>query len=281
MNAAECDDRLHSAVTAATGAAAAGLAALAGRPQPKFHDGAVRCEPPVGAPPLRGMLAEALGAADLARLLRAAPWLASAPRGDGSVVIDLPGWRAPEVSTAPLRMYLRLLGWSARPWGLGVNRGTPEADAERLAARVSAASEPVALVGWSLGGVVAREVARALPDRVSRVVTFGTPVVGGPTHTIGARTFGERECRRATALIDALDAEQPIQVPITAIFTRRDRIVDWRACIDRASPNVTHVEVGSTHLSLGIDPDVWWTIATALASTAGNARGESAARTAA
>jgi pimeloyl-ACP methyl ester carboxylesterase len=246
------------------------LASLAGRPRPQFHDEVVTHERPAGAPSVRGMLAEARGTADLARLLRAAPWLASAPRGGGGVVIDLPGWRTPELSTAPLRTYLRFLGWSARSWGLGVNRGTPEVDAERLAERVAAEPEPVALVGWSLGGVVAREVARELPERVSRVVTFGTPVVGGPTHTIGARTFGEAECRRVAALVDELDAERPIQVPITAIFTRRDAVVDWRACIDRASPHVTHVEVDSTHLSLGIDPDVWWTVATALGSGPGS-----------
>jgi hypothetical protein len=122
----------------------------------------------------------------------------------------------------------------------------------------------MALVGWSLGGVVAREVARAIPERVSCVVTFGSPVVGGPTHTIAAATYGDAECRRVTELGRQLDADDPIGVPITAIFTRRDRVVDWRACVDHASPRVTHVEVGSTHMSLGIDPDVWWAVAEAL-----------------
>lgn len=107
---------------------------------------------------------------------------------------------------------------------------------------------------------------RAVPERVAQVVTFGSPIVGGPTHTIAARSYGPEECRRVEALARRLDADRPIQAPITAIFTRNDRVVDWRACIDRHSPRVRHVEVRSTHLGLGIDPDVWWAVATALAA---------------
>jgi pimeloyl-ACP methyl ester carboxylesterase len=242
------------------------LDTLLGRPAPRVHGRPVTRERPAGAPTRRGTLAEVCGLGDVPRLLRAAPWLAGAPRGDGGAVIDLPGWRAPEASNAPLRSYLRLLGWSPRSWGLGINRGTPEEDAERLVGRIAEEDAPVALVGWSLGGTIAREVARAVPERVRCVVTFGSPVVGGPTHTIGASVYGEEECRRAATLIEELDSDRPIQVPITAIFTRRDAIVDWRACIDHTSPHVTHVEVRSTHLSLGVDPDVWWTVARALAS---------------
>lgn len=122
------------------------------------------------------------------------------------------------------------------------------------------------LVGWSLGGVVAREVARSRPELVHRVVTYGSPVLGGPTHTVGAASIGPEECRRITELQEHLDATNPIQVPITAIFTRNDGAVDWRARIDRSSVDVTMVEVASTHVGLGIDPDVWITAARALAA---------------
>jgi hypothetical protein len=93
-------------------------------------------------------------------------------------------------------------------------------------------------------------------------------VVGGPTHTIGARSYGPEESARIAALVEELDAASPIPVPITAIFTRRDGIVSWLACIDRASPAVRHVEVSSTHISMGLDPDVWRVIADRLAPTA-------------
>jgi len=208
------------------------------------------------------------------RLPLAARRLARLPRSDGHVVIDIPGWKAPEAAGAPLRGFLRALGHDARGWGLGVNTGTPERDAELLAetvTRTAAEHGPVSLVGWSLGGVIAREVARVHPDAVRRVVTYGTPVIGGPTHTLGARSFGAAECARITALADQLDRERPIVVPLTAIFTRRDGVVAWQACIDHHSPDVEHVEVFSTHLGMGLDPDVWEVVARRLTTPEGNA----------
>jgi pimeloyl-ACP methyl ester carboxylesterase len=184
----------------------------------------------------------------------------------------VPGWRAPPASMIPLRNFLRFLGHDARDWELGVNEGRPERDAPRLAEQVnriaSAAGRPVTLVGWSLGGTVARETARQAPAAIAQVITYGTPVVGGPTHTIGARSYGPEESARISALLEELDAAAPISVPITAIYTRRDGIVSWRACIDRTSPEVRHVEVSSTHISMGFDPDVWRVIADRLAPTA-------------
>lgn len=205
-----------------------------------------------------------------ARLLARAPRLARVPRGDGGPVIDIPGWKAPEASMAPLRAYLRAAGHDAHGWGLGVNTGAPERDTEILAEKVSAQHEQtgrkVALVGWSLGGVIARETARTVPHAVSRVITYGTPAIGGPTYTLGARAFGRSESTRIHQMITELDRHHPIQVPITAIFTRRDRVVSWSACIDRTSPHVEHVEVRSTHGGMGLDPDVWQTVATRLAT---------------
>ena len=242
--------------------------ALLGRPRPRRRVDVVDVPRPVGPPGTGGLTRELTGGLELARLVRAAPWLAAAPRGHEQTVIDLPGWTAPEAGNLPLRSFLRFLGYDTRSWGLGTNRGTPERDAEVLADQLAARPDepPVALVGCSLGGTIAREIARAVPERVACVVTFGSPVIGGPTHTIGARTIGRDECARIDALARRLDAERPIQAPITAIYTRRDGVVDWRACIDHASPHVEHVEVGSTHFGLGLDPDVWWTVAHALAT---------------
>ena len=248
------------------------FSALLGSPSPRTDDGVPQVGAPAGPPSRGGTAGEALALVQVARLLRAAPWLAFGPRGDGQVVVDVPGWRAPAVSMAPLRAFLRLRGYDSRSWDLGTNQGNPERDVEQLAARVSdltdTGHEPVALVGWSLGGVIAREVARQIPDRVATVVTYGTPVIGGPTHTLGAAAFGAAECLRIDALARQLDRDDPIRVPITAIYTRRDGVVDWRACIDRVSPDVRHVEVRSTHLGLGIDPDVWATVGAALRATA-------------
>jgi pimeloyl-ACP methyl ester carboxylesterase len=261
-------DRAASAGGQCDGAGMSVVPVLLGRPRPWRRADVVDVPAPTGPPSMRSLARELAGPVELARLLRSAPWLAVAPRGDGQTVIDLPGWKAPEASSLPLRSFLRFLGYHTRPWGLGTNRGTPERDAEQLADALAARSgePPVALVGMSLGGTVAREIARAVPERVACVVTLGSPVIGGPTPTIGARTVGRDECARLDALARRLDAEQPIQVPITTVYTRRDGVVDWRACIDHASPHVEHVEVRSTHLGLGVDPDVWSTVAHALAT---------------
>lgn len=227
--------------------------------------------PPVGPPSRRTGAGELLAPWQLTRLLAAAPRLALAPRGDRRVVIDIPGWRASDRAGTLLRAYLRQLGYEARGWGLGTNQGRPQHDAGRLAKTVVTLARtqdrPVSLVGWSLGGVIAREIARAHPDHVDRVITFGTPVTGGPTHTFVAGTGGRGEGAWVQARQRRLDAARPITTPITAIYSRADGVVAWRACIDHVNPLVEHVEVRSPHLGLGLDPDVWQLVAARLATS--------------
>ncbi len=219
--------------------------------------------------------AELTSPLEAARLLGAGHRLRAVPRGDGHVVVDIPGWRAPESSVMPLRRYLAWLGYDARAWGFGTNLGDPQRDAERLAGSVATlahqSGRPVSLVGWSLGGVIAREVARRRPDLVRRVVTFGTPVVGGPTFTAVATSYSPEMRDNARRVTSRLDAQQPIRVPITAIFSRRDGVVAWEACLDRRSPRVEHVEVRSTHIGMGVDPDVWAVVAQRLSRQPGPA----------
>lgn len=225
---------------------------------------------PGGPPTVRAVLGELGSGLAAARLAGALPRLLAAPRGDGHTVVDIPGWKAPELSGAPLRAYLRALGYDARGWGLGTNTGDPRRDVEKLTRTILGLVEetgrPVSLVGWSLGGVIAREVARQHPEAVRRVVTYGTPVVGGPRFTAVARAYGPEASIAAETVARRLDAESPIRVPLTAVFTRRDGIVAWEACIDRVSPSVEHVEVGSTHIGMGLDPDVWQVVADRLAT---------------
>ncbi len=249
-----------------TPAGPGGLLGLVGVRTRARTQGSVARLPRASRPPSRRLaVGELTAGLTAARILGATPRLVSAPRGDGSVVIDVPGWRAPEVTGAPLRGYLRWLGYDARGWGFGTNTGRPGRDTDRLAESVLRILEetgaPVALVGWSLGGVIAREVARRHPDAVRRVVTYGTPVVGGPSFTAVASSYPPEVRALAAAVAERLDAGSPIQVPLTAVYSRRDGIVAWQACIDRVSPHVEHVEVASSHLGLGLDPDVWSVVA--------------------
>jgi hypothetical protein len=230
---------------------------------------AARSAHPSGAPSTRSILAELGSGLAAARIAGALPRLLGAPRGDGHTVLDIPGWKAPELTGAPLRAYLRALGYDARGWGFGTNTGDPRRDVQRLTRRVldlvDESGSPVSLVGWSLGGLIAREVARRQPHAVRRVVTYGTPVVGGPQFTAVARAYGPEAAVATRAVTERLDAGSPITVPLTVVFSRRDGVVSWEACIDRASPHVEHVEVRSTHLGMGLDPDVWTVVAHRLA----------------
>jgi pimeloyl-ACP methyl ester carboxylesterase len=210
-----------------------------------------------------------VAAIEVPRLTLRAARLVRGPRAEAArTVVTVPGFGAGELTMAPIGRWLRSRGHTIVPWGLGVNRGDPEGDTERLLPRIrtlaDAAGAPVALVGWSLGGVIAREVARAAPDLVDRVVTYGTPCVGGPTYTAAAGFWGPEECARIAAETADRDATDPVQADITAIFSRADRVVAWPASIDRTSPRVHHVEVGASHAGLGLDPDVWAVVADAL-----------------
>lgn len=160
-----------------------------------------------------------------------------------AVVVVLPGLGGNDLSTAPLRWYLQRIGHDVDGWGLGLHRPqvtvTLGRFVESLERRVEAAGKPIVLVGWSLGGVVAREAARDRPDLVEQVITFGSP-------------------------INAVRRRRPIRVPVTTIYSRRDGVVDWRQAIDTDNPSATNIEVDSSHLGLGIDPDVWRLVADAI-----------------
>jgi pimeloyl-ACP methyl ester carboxylesterase len=215
---------------------------------------------------------EAAGVLELPRLLLQFPFLASQARGRGQRVLVLPGYGAGDGSTTVLRAYLAFLGYRPRGWALGRNDGdVPELlplVVQRLEALAEADGAPIALVGWSLGGVLAREAARERPHAARRIVTFGSPIVGGPKYTAVAEAY-----RRRGVDLDAIEAEiearneTPLETPVTAIYSRRDGVVAWRACIDRKSPNVEHVEVAASHLGLGFSPDVFRIVADCLAQS--------------
>ncbi|MGB5694827.1 MAG: alpha/beta fold hydrolase [Polyangiales bacterium] len=185
-------------------------------------------------------------------------------------VAVFPGFAAGDLSTFVLRRYLQSAGYRVHRWRLGVNRGNVPALVPKLVSRIESLveryQEPVALVGWSLGGVLAREVARERPELVKRVVTLGSPVVGGPKYTRSAG-FYERVLKQDLDAIERTVEERnqiPIRVPITAIYSRRDAIVQWWACIDDYNAHCCHIEVDASHLALGFDPKILRLVRSAL-----------------
>jgi len=227
----------------------------------------------IEVPTAAGVLRELQAAFELPNLVLSSGTLARQPRGCGEKVLVLPGFGASDASTALLRAYLRLLGHDARGWGLGRNDG----DADKLLPRVlalveslaRARSAPVPLVGWSFGGVLAREAARERPDLIRLVVTLGSPIVGGPKYTAAAETYRRRgfDLDEIERRIDERN-RMPLSTPVLAIYSRRDAVVAWQACIDRYNASVEHVEVDATHVGLGISASVWALVAARLARPA-------------
>jgi pimeloyl-ACP methyl ester carboxylesterase len=193
---------------------------------------------------------------------------AAAPR----TVMLLPGFGAGAGSMRPLALYLRAQGHRVHHWGLGRNHGDVPALLGALQLRVLALAQDsggaLDLVGWSLGGYLAREVARDLPDSVRHVVTLGSPVIGGPCFTAVAPWYRARGHDLASIEAEvAARFDTPLRVPVTAVYSKRDGVVAWRACIDHWSPQVRHVEVRETHLGLGVAPRVLAAVADALQQT--------------
>lgn len=201
------------------------------------------------------------------RLVLALPRLMRRTEVEARTVITVPGFGVDDRAMAPVRAYLRRAGHVAVGWERGRNNGEVEEMWPKLLERVrevaDGAGDTVDLVGWSLGGVLAREAARDLPHLVGHVVTFGTPVVGGPRYTRAARAYGEPRLTEIEHLIDERE-RLPIKVPITALYSKRDGVVAWQACIDSFGNPVEHIEVRSTHLGMILDPDVFTAIGEAI-----------------
>jgi pimeloyl-ACP methyl ester carboxylesterase len=214
--------------------------------------------------------------AELGSFVFAAPLLRRAPRGDGHQVLVLPGFMADDRSTIALRLFLRQLGYWAEPWGLGRNLGPSRAIltgmADRLAQMTDETGRPVSLVGWSLGGMYARGLARDLPALVRQVVTLGSPYRDArPIGSHVTRRF-ERLARHHVPFSELPPPESdrdPLGVPSTAVYTRADGIVSWRSCLQGEGPRRENVEVVGSHCGLGHNPAALWVVADRLAQPAG------------
>ena len=216
---------------------------------------------------------EVRGLIELPRLLLRFPELVRQPRGNGQPVLILPGYGSGDISTALLKGYLRLLGYRARGWGLGRNSGDAVALLPRILKRAASlarrSNQKVHLIGWSFGGYLARELARERADLIGHVVTLGTPVVGGPKYTVFAKRF-QNQGMDIDAIAAAIEIRNKTSIctPVIAIYSRRDGVVAWQACIDNNGTNVEHIEVRTTHFGFGFSPDVYKIIAQRLAGIA-------------
>ena len=236
-------------------------------PAPERHFGDER-------PPSKALLArEILAFAELGAYYAAVPWWNIAPRGDGSPVLVLPGLSQSDLSTELLRRFLNNRGHAAHGWRMGINCGNTGLVDDHLLTRLQALSEEhgrkVSVVGWSMGGLFARNLALAAPKSVRQVITLGSPFTGNPKASNAWRLY---EAISGQKISDPKVTERfqgPLRVPTTSIFSRSDGIVAWQCCLNPVGRRSENIEVVSSHSGMGHHPAVLYAIADRLGQAEG------------
>jgi len=215
------------------------------------------------------LLGERRAVYEFGALLGAYPLLRRLPSGDGHPVLILPGFVASDVSTAPLRTFLRGWGYQAHGWNLGRNLGLRPGLKEGLLARLRELrgqhGRKVSLIGWSLGGLYARELAKLAVDDVRLVITLGSPFKGNTKATHATKLYETLSDRAVEDAQVTANLHHPPPVPTTAIFSRSDGIVAWQCCVEDVSPQSESIEVRSSHSGMGHHRAALYAIADRLA----------------
>ncbi len=230
------------------------------------------------AAPSRGLfLLELRALPELAGFAASLPLLAATcPRGDGQPVLVLPGLITSDRSTAPLRNALSALGYPTYGWDLGRNLGPLPGIEKGMIKRVEELHEKydrkVSLVGWSLGGIYARQLAKMMPDRVRQVITLGSPFNGDPRATNAWKVYqftsghkvDDRDRHMGGAISKAPD------VPTTAIYSKTDGVCAWQNCLEANAPHTENIEVRGSHCGLGHHPAAVYAVADRLSQKEGD-----------
>jgi pimeloyl-ACP methyl ester carboxylesterase len=194
--------------------------------------------------------------------------------GDGHPVVIFPGLGADGRSVAALREHCRALGYPAFDWGQGFNTG-PQGDLDawlhalksQVQALLAGHAQPATLIGWSLGGLYARELGKLMAPQLRQVITIGTPFNAEADHTHAGWLF--RLLSGSTAKPDAalsLRLRTPPPLRTTSIYSRSDGVVAWQTCRhDKPSKLVHDIEVDSSHIGMGWNREVLDAVAERLA----------------
>lgn len=227
---------------------------------------------PLNAPPLRRFIGELRAVPELVRFA-ARNRTAGLPRGDGHPVIVLPGFLANDMLTVPLRRQLTSLGYWNAGWRFGANLGLKPGLLTQMVHYVRSVSagqkRAVSLVGWSLGGLYAREIAKRIPDRVRLIVTLGTPATGDLRANNAWKLYERLNDHKVSAPPIEGDLAVLPPVPVTAILTPTDGIVAPESCDIGSGPTWETLRVGGTHVGLAWNADVVRIVADRLAQAEG------------
>ncbi len=227
---------------------------------------------------LLASLEMARAAVETSALAMSAPLLATAPRGDGHPVLVLPGFATDDGATMLLRAFLAQLGYDMHAWELGRNydHRTVGQNGEHLARRIDAIRDAtgkrISLIGWSLGGVIAREAARRDPEAVRQVITLGSPFSGNPRAT-NLNSLYERMTGNIVATPAMIErfstGHHPLKVPATAVYSKTDGVTAWQNCIVAADDQAENIPVYASHFGMVLNPSVYLVIADRLAQEEG------------
>jgi pimeloyl-ACP methyl ester carboxylesterase len=213
--------------------------------------------------------------ADYGLYLATRPFAPRLPRGDGHPVLVLPGLLADDVSTRALRATLRRLDYRVHGWGLGRNIGPTALCVNGLRDKLDYLHgryrRPVTIIGWSLGGIFARDLARTSPHSVRQVITLGSPFrLTRYSQTRAAKVFDRYSHLHVEQRSLPLEPEGvPLPVPATSIYSHYDGIVHWQTCLNTPGERCENIAVTASHLGLGHHPAALWAIADRLAQAEG------------
>lgn len=235
----------------------------------------------VASPPslLLALIEAPRAISEASSLIPSHPFLNNLEPGDGHAVMTLPGFLATDSSMSVMRQYLKRWGYDARRWRLGRNVGLNRQRAleklldRRLKALFEESGGKVSLVGWSLGGLYAREMARRNPHFVRNVITLGSPI-GEPKATniwclyeyVSGVSLSDSEVRQR---IDSLRDPIP-DVPVTAIYSKSDAIVSSEIAKIPPGRHVENIGVNTSHVGMGFSPTVYFALADRLRQQEGS-----------
>ena len=210
---------------------------------------------------------------ELGAFLAATPFMDRLPQGDGHPVLVFPGLAANDLATAPLRHFLSERGYAPHRWNFGFNlgprSGVLRGCVEHVRELHESTGRKLSLIGWSLGGLYAREVAKQVPELVRGVITLGTPFTGEPK--------AGRAWRLYEWLTDSKVDEPDLQarlrvappVPTTSIYSKTDGVVAWQTSRNPLGALLENIEVHASHFGMGVNPAVLYAIADRLAQPEG------------
>ena len=232
-------------------------------PRPSYH-----------TPSLLKTCLEARWPLELAAHYSSRHLLSQLPKGDGHSVIVFPGFLTSELSTRPLRGLLSRLCYSVHDWGFGrnlrFNEGFEKRMIEMVKAKCDKTGTKVTLLGWSLGGVFAREIARAIPSYIRNTVSLGSPISGARNVAIAGPIYEYLNGKPDHKLQTRIECMRfPPPVPTSSIYSKSDGIVHWKGALQKTGELSENIRVPASHLGMGSNPLVMYVIADRLCQKVG------------